>query len=83
VITCCISAGQSDVYKEGVEFFNGQAIYSKIVEMGSHVPIVEQNDYHYTCRQYIGAAIQEILMGSDVETALKNAEDQLRFAMGL
>lgn len=83
VITCCISAGQSDVYQEGVEFFNGQAIYSKIVEMGSHVPIVEQNDYHYTCRQYIGAAIQEILMGSDVETALKNAEDQLRFAMGL
>ena len=83
VITCCISAGQSDVYQEGVDFFNGQAIYSKIVEMGSHVPIVEQNDYHYTCRQYIGAAIQEILMGSDVETALKNAEDQLRFAMGL
>jgi len=83
VITCCISAGQSDVYQEGVEFFNGQPIYSTIVEMGSHVPIVEQNDYHYTCRQYIGAAIQEILMGSDVETALKNAEDQLRFAMGL
>jgi len=83
VITCCISAGQSDVYQEGVEFFNGQPIYSTIVEMGSHVPIVEQNDYHYTCRQYIGAAIQEILMGSDVETALQNAEDQLRFAMGL
>ena len=83
VITCCISAGQSDVYQEGVDFFNGQAIYSDIVEMGSHVPIVEQNDYHYTCRQYIGAAIQEILMGSDVETALQNAESQLRFAMGL
>ena len=83
VITCCISAGQSDVYGEGVEFFNGQPIYTKIVEMGSHVPIVEQNDFHYTCRQYIGAAIQEILGGSDVETALKNAEDQLRFEMGL
>ncbi len=83
VITCCISAGQSDVYKEGVPFFNGQPIYSDIVEMGSHVPIVEQNDYHYTCRQYIGAAIQEILMGSDVATALQNAESQLRFAMDL
>ena len=83
VITCCISAGKSDVYGEGVDFFNGQPIYTKIVEMGSHVPIVEQNDYHYTCRQYIGAAIQEILMGSSVEDALKNAEDQLRFAMGL
>ena len=83
VITCCISAGQSDVYKEGVDFFNGQPIYSDIVEMGSHVGIVEQNDYHYTCRQYIGAAIQEVLMGSDVASALKNAEDQLRFAMAL
>ena len=83
VITCCISAGQSDVYKEGVPFFNDQPIYSDIVEMGSHVPIVEQNDYHYTCRQYIGAAIQEILMGSDVATALQNAESQLRFAMDL
>ena len=83
VITCCISAGQSSVYQEGIDYFNGQAIYTKIVEMGSHVPIVEQNDYHYTCRQYIGAAIQEILMGSSVEDALKNAEDQLRFAMGL
>ena len=83
VITCCISAGQSDVYQEGVDFFNGQAIYSKIVEMGSHVPIVEQNDYHYTCRGYIGNAIQEVLMGGEVESALKNAEDQLLFAMGL
>ena len=83
VITCCISAGQSDVYGEGVDFFNGQPIYTKVVEMGAHVPIVEQNDFHYTCRQYIGAAIQEILGGSDTETALKNAEDQLRFEMGL
>ncbi len=83
VIGCCISAAQSGVYQEGVPFFNGQAIYSKIVEMGAHVPIVEQNDYHYTCRGYIGNAIQEVLMGGDVETALKTAEDQLLFAMGL
>jgi len=83
VIGCCISAAQSSVYQEGVPFFNGQAVYSKIVEMGAHVPIVEQNDYHYTCRGYIGNAIQEVLMGGDVESALKNAEDQLLFAMGL
>ena len=83
VIGCCISAAQSGVYQEGVPFFNGQAVYSKIVEMGAHVPIVEQNDYHYTCRGYIGNAIQEVLMGGEVEPALKNAEDQLLFAMGL
>ena len=82
VIGCCISAAQSGVYQEGVPFFDGQAVYSKIVEMGAHVPIVEQNDYHYTCRGYIGNAIQEILMGGDVNAALANAEQQLLFAMG-
>jgi len=40
VITTCISAGQSDVYNEGVEFFGGQAIYADIVAMGANVPVV-------------------------------------------
>ena len=83
VIGCCISAAQSSVYQEGVPFFNGQAVYSKIVEMGASVPIVEQNDYHYTCRTAIGNAIQNILGGMDVMEALTNAENELKFAMGL
>ena len=81
VIGCCLSAAQSDVYKEGVPFFNGQAVYSDIVEMGSHVPIVEQNDYHYTVRQYIGNAIQNILNGADVDSALQEAQELIDFAM--
>lgn len=81
VIGCCLSAAKSDVYSEGVEFFNGQAVYTKIVEMGSHVPIVEQNDYHYTVRQYIGNAIQNILNGADVESALQEAQELVDFAM--
>lgn len=84
VITCCISAGQSDVYNQGVAYFNDTPIYSQIVAMGANVPIVEQNDFHYTCRQYVAAAIINILQnGADTETALKEAEDQLRFEMGL
>ena len=35
VITCSTKAGQSSVYQEGVEYFNNQPIYSKIVEMGT------------------------------------------------
>ncbi len=81
VITCSTNAAASDVYQEGVAFFNDQPIYTKIVEMGTHVPVVEQNDFHYTCRSYIASAIQQILQGTDVETALKDAEDQLIFAM--
>lgn len=82
VITTCISAGKSDVYNEGVEYFNNTPIYAQIVEMGANVPIVEQNDYHYTCREQLSAAIINIQNGADIETALKEAEDQLNFAMG-
>ena len=82
VITTCISAGKSDVYKEGVEYFNNTPIYAQIVEMGSHVPVVEQSDYHYTCREKVAAAIINITGGADVKSELKNAEDQLNFEMG-
>lgn len=84
VVTTCISAGKSDVYNEGVAFFNDQPIYSKIVEMGANVPIVEQNNYHYSARNYIGTAIINILQnGYSTADALKEAEEQLRFEMGL
>ncbi len=83
VITCCISASKSSVYQEGVDFFNGQSIYSDIVAMGANVPVVEQNDYHYTARTQIQAAITNVINGSDLDTELKNAEDQVRFEMGL
>ncbi len=81
VITTCISAGQSEVYNEGVEYFNNQAIYAKIVEMGSHVKVVEQSDYHYTCREKVAAAIIQIKDGTDETTALQDAQDQLDFEM--
>lgn len=81
VITCCLSAGKSDVYNEGVEYFNGQPVYAKIVEMGGHVPTVEQNDFHYTCRQYMAAAIINARDGADLMTELQAAEDNLKFAM--
>ena len=84
VITCCISAGQSEIYQAGVDYFNGQPIYTDIVEMGAHVPVVEQSDYHYSCRCLIASAIINIAQGgASTEDALKEAEDQLRFEMGL
>ena len=83
VITCCISASKSSVYQEGVDFFDGQSIYSDIVAMGANVPVVEQNDYHYTARTQIQAAITNVINGSDLDTELQNAEDQVRFEMGL
>lgn len=82
VITCCISAGQSDVYNEGVEYFNNTPIYAQIVEMGSHVNIIEQNDAHYTARTHMAAAIMNAIQGADLMTELQTAEENLNFAMG-
>ena len=79
VITCCISAGQSEVYQEGVDYFNGQPVYTDIVAMGANVPVVEQSDYHYSCRSLIAAAIINVLQnGYSTEDALKEAEDQIK-----
>ena len=86
VITCSAKAGESAVYQEGIAFFNDQAIYSKIVEMGASVPVVEQSDYHYQCRNYVGTAIQNLVAAGEVtEDAVKaelaSAQDQLKFEM--
>ena len=81
VITCCISAGASDVYQEGVAFFGGQSIYADIVAMGANVPVVEQNDYHYTARTYVGNAITNILNGMDIDAAIQEAQDLVSFEM--
>ena len=80
--TTCISAGKSDVYSQGVCILNNTPIYAQIVDMGSHVPVIEQSDYHYTCRTQIAAAIINIQNGTDVTEALQAAEDQLNFEMG-
>lgn len=82
VITCCISAGTSDVYNEGVEYFNNTPIYAQIVEMGSHVNVVEQNDAHYTARTHMASAIMNAIQGADLMTELQTAEENLNFAMG-
>lgn len=82
VIACVSTAATSDVYNEGVEYFNNQAIYAKIVEMGSHVPVIEQNDFHYSLRSYLAAALINTINGADADAELKAAEEQINFEMG-
>src|SRR5699024_11344013 len=71
VISTYAPAGETEVYNEGVEYFNNQPIYADIVEMGTHVQTVEQSDYHYSARNYIGSAIVNIINGADTMDALQ------------
>ena len=81
VVTCCISAGQSDVYGEGVEFFNNQPVYKDITEMGSKIIPVEESPFHYVLRGYLGVAMQQIKDGADIDTALQEAQSATEFYM--
>lgn len=81
VITTCISAGKSDVYNQGVDYFNGQAVYADIVAMGANVPIVEQNDFHYPCRTLVAGAIHNVISGADIDSEIKSAQESLEFQM--
>lgn len=83
VITTVLACGESEVYNEGVEYFNNTPIYAQIVEIGGKVPIVEQSDYHYRARTYVAAALINTINGANLDDELANAEQQLRFEMGL
>ncbi|MDO4313194.1 MAG: sugar ABC transporter substrate-binding protein [Eubacteriales bacterium] len=82
VVSTYTPAAESEVYQQGVEYFNDTPIYAQIAEWTANVPVIEQSDYHYTAREYLGAAIINIINGEDRDAQLKEAEDNLNFAMG-
>lgn len=80
-ISCYLPAGESEVYNEGVAFFNDQAIYSTIVEYSSNIPEFPSNPYHYEAREAINTAVVNIVNGTDQDSALQEAQDTLAFNM--
>ena len=82
VVSTYAPAAETEVYQEGVEYFNNQPIYADIAEMTANVQVVEQSPYHYSARNYVGSAIVNIINGADTMTALQEAEDQRNLEMG-
>ncbi len=76
-----IPAGKSAVYAQPVEFFGGDAIYSKVLDYAAKVPSNNTGAYHYEARDAVSAAITKILAGTDPAAALKEAQSIVEFAM--
>jgi len=76
-----IPAAQSSVYAEPQPFFNNDAIYTKIVDYASKVPSNNTSPYYYEARDAVSAAVTQILGGTDVTTALQQAQQTVEFAM--
>lgn len=82
VISTYIPAGESDYYQQADEYFSGDPIYTTLVEYSSNIPVITDSPYHYEGREKLATAIIQIKEGTDTDTALKDAEDQLNQLMG-
>ena len=76
-----LPAGDSAAYSIPHEFFGGQAIYAEITDYASRVPQVKYGVYNYEARDAIGVAIAQVLAGRDIDSALMEAEETVRFLM--
>ena len=76
-----LPAGESDVYGEPQDFFGGEPVFSQVLEFAAEVPSNNTGVYYYEGRDAVSAAVTKILGGTDVETALQEAQDNVEFAM--
>lgn len=77
-----LPAADSDVYAKPQEFFQGQSIYSMIVEYAGKVPSNNTGAYYYEARDAVATALSNVVGGADLEAELKNAQDTVLFQMG-
>lgn len=82
-ISTWIPAGNSDTYKQPVEYFGNQAIYSMIVDYTAKVPSSVISAYDSSARNAVCTAITNAAYsGADIAEELKLAEETLEFEMG-
>ena len=77
-----LPAADSAVYGEAVDFYGGDAVYSKIVEFSGKTPSNNTGVYYYEARDAAAVAITNIVAGADVDAEIANAEQTVNFAMG-
>lgn len=77
-----LPAGESDVYEEPSEFFNGQQVASVITEFAGKVPSNNTGVYYYEARDAVATALSNVVGGADIAAELKGAEDTVKFQMG-
>ncbi len=80
-LACYLPAGESEVYNEGVDFYDGQPIYSTLVEYSAHIPEYLTTPFHYEAREAVDTAVINIVNGTDKESALQEAQETLEFKM--
>jgi lactose/L-arabinose transport system substrate-binding protein len=76
-----LPAAESDVYGEPQEFFGGEPIFTQVLDFAAQVPSNNTGAYYYEGRDSVSASIVKILAGTDMTTALEEAQQAVEFAM--
>ncbi|MDR1867755.1 MAG: extracellular solute-binding protein [Treponema sp.] len=74
-----LPAANSSAYSEPQPFFGGQKVYEDIVNYASKVPNVKYGVYNYEARTEVTRALESILQGTPIDTALATAHQNLEF----
>lgn len=81
LVSPCIEVGESGIYDREQEFFDGQKVFQDISEFAKKVPPVTYGKYYYEVSSALGVAMQNIDAGGDIDTELKEAQDEVDFLM--
>lgn len=76
-------ASESDVYNQPNDFFQGDAVYAKIVDYITKTPASVTGPYYFDGREAIGVALAQIVQdGKDIDSAVSEAEETVKFNIG-
>jgi multiple sugar transport system substrate-binding protein len=79
IFPALIGAQEDPMMDREVAFFDGQKVYRHWIEAANKAPGVRVNRFDPVADELFGQAVSEVLQeGEDPETALNNANDQIR-----
>ena len=73
------SAGSN--YAKGDDFYGGQTIYKNFAEWTNNIPAVNYGLDTYNIENIMAEGMQKIVNGADVDTTLKDTEEQAKTAI--
>jgi len=80
-IATWLPASDSAVYSEPSAFFGGQKIYVDLLAYAAKVPKIKYGIFNYEARNNVALALQEIVKGTPIDTALAKAQKDTEFLM--
>lgn len=80
-IATYLPAAGGEAYSASMDFFGGQLIFEDLLDYAENIPVVNYGVYNYEARDAITDALQEVLSGTDAQSALDDAQENLEFEM--